>query len=104
MNTLHWFDDLDEALRHSAWNGSGDQRMDGNEVVPAPIITGLDKLSRLQSAPFSHYYASMARDTLAADVVYVIGSGLSDLHLNTWLCDARAKKSSPPLVFVDHWG
>ena len=103
MKTLYWFDDLDEALHHSAWNGSGDQRMDGNEIVPAPIITGLDKLSRLQNAPFSHYYASMARDALAADIVYVIGSGLADLHLNTWLSDARSKKASPPLIFVDHW-
>lgn len=104
MKALYWFDDLDEASRHSAWTGSGNQRMDGNEVVPAPIITGLNKLSRLQSAPFSHYYASMARDALAADIVYVIGSGLADLHLNTWLSDARSKKAIPPLVFVDHWG
>lgn len=103
MSTLHWFDDLDEALHRSTWNGSRVQRMDGNEVVPAPIVTGLDKLSRLQSAPFSHYYANMARDALAADIIYVIGSGLADLHLNTWLRDARLKKPSPALVFVDYW-
>jgi hypothetical protein len=27
----------------------------------------------------------MARDMVRADVIYIIGSGLGDFHLNTWL-------------------
>ena len=57
----------------------------------------------MQQQPFSHYYASMARDAIAADIIYVIGSGLVDLHLNTWLSDARRRNPVPPLIFVDCW-
>src|ERR1019366_5043629 len=82
LGALHWFDDRATALRNSSYNGSGNRRMDGSQIIRTAVITGLDKLSRLQQQPLSHYYASMARDALAADIIYVIGSGLGDLHLN----------------------
>lgn len=103
LGALHWFDDRAEALRNSSYSGSGDRRMDGSQVIRTAVITGLDKLSRLQQQPLSHYYASLARDALTADVIYVIGSGFGDLHLNTWLGEARRKKPAPPMVFVDRW-
>lgn len=103
LGALYWFDDRATALKHVSFTGSGERRMDGSEVVRTAVITGLEKLSRLQQQPFSHYYASMARDALAADVIYVIGSGLVDLHLNTWLSDARRVRPRPPLIFVDWW-
>ena len=103
LGTLCWFDDRAEASKHSSYGGSGERRMDGSEVNRTALITGLDKLSRLQNPPFSHYYASMARDALTADIIYVIGSGLGDLHINTWLRDARRRKPKPSLVFVDYW-
>ena len=77
--------------------------MDGGGTVRTVIITGLDKLSPLQRQPFSHYYASMALDAMSADIIFVIGSGLSDLHLNTWMGEARRRDPMPPLLFVDHW-
>jgi NAD-dependent SIR2 family protein deacetylase len=83
LGALHWFDDRAEALKNSSYSGSGDRRMDGSQVIRTAVITGLDKLSRLQQQPLSHYYASLARDALTVDVIYVIGSGLGDLHLNT---------------------
>ena len=58
---------------------------------------------RCSGKPFSHYYASMARDAMEADFIFVIGSGLGDLHLNTWLGQARRRDPPPPLVFVDYW-
>ncbi len=103
LGALHWFDDRALALRNSSYSGSGSRRMDGSQSVRTAMITGLDKLSRLQQTPLSHYYASMARDALMADIIYVIGSGLGDLHLNTWLGEARRKNSKPPLLFVDWW-
>ena len=103
LGTLHWFDDRAEALRHASYGGSGERRMDGSETLRTAVITGLDKLSYLQHQPFSHYYASLARDAMVADIIYVIGSGLSDLHLNARLRDARRKNPKPPLIFVDYW-
>ncbi len=103
LGTLRWFDDRAAALAGVSQIGSGNRRMDGSETIPTAVITGLDKLSRLQQAPLSHYYACMAKDALTADVIYVIGSGLTDLHLNTWLGEARRRSPMPPLVFVDWW-
>ena len=103
LGALNWFDDRATALKHASFTGSGERRMDGSEVVRTAVITGLEKLSRLQQPPFSHFYASMARDALAADIIYVIGSGLVDLHLNTWLGDARRARPRPRLIFVDWW-
>ena len=77
--------------------------MDGGTTVRSAIITGLDKLAPLQRQPFSHYYASMARDAMEAEIIFAIGCGLGDLHLNTWLGEARRRDPMPPLIFIDHW-
>ena len=103
LGELFWFDNVSEALEHSSYNGSDDRRMDGSSVLPSAVITGLDKLSRLQQRPLSHFYSAMALDLMAADRIYVIGSGLADLHLNTWLYEARSRNQKPPLIFVDYW-
>ena len=100
---LYWFDSRADALPHASFSGSGRSRMDGSRVLRTALITGLDKLSRLQWPPFDHYYARLARDALTADLILIIGSGLFDLHLNTWLNEARRRDPTPPLVFVDYW-
>lgn len=103
IGELSWFDDRVEALRHSSFSGSSPSRMDGTSVLLTAVITGLEKLSRVQQRPFAHYYSMMARDSMRADVIFVIGSGLADLHLNTWLGEARSRTPKPPLLFVDCW-
>jgi hypothetical protein len=103
IGELGWFDDRAEALRHSSFTGSSPQRMDGTSVLLTAVITGLEKLSRVQQRPFVHFYSMMARDAMRADVIFVIGSGLADLHLNACLAEARSRKSKPPLLYVDWW-
>ncbi len=103
IGELFWFDDRAEALNHASFSGSSPRRMDGTSVLRTPIITGLEKLSRVQGRPFSHFYSMMARDAMRSNVIFVIGSGLADLHLNTWLAEARSRSPKPPLLFVDFW-
>lgn len=100
---LFWFDKRSDALANSEFHGSDVSRMDGSSVVRTPILTGLDKLSRLQQKPMAYYYAALAQDVMEADILYVIGSGLGDLHLNTWLREARTVQSPAPLLFIDFW-
>lgn len=102
IGELAWFDDRAEALKHSSFSGSSPSRMDGTYTLRTSVVTGLEKLSRVQARPLSHYYSALAVDAMRADVVYVIGSGLADLHLNTWLAEARARSPKPPLLFVDY--
>lgn len=103
MGSLYWFDDRDEALKCCLFSGSDNRRMDGSSYLRTSIITGLDKLSRLQQRPLSHFYSGLARDLMSADVIFVIGSGLTDLHLNTWLKEARRRAELPPILFIDFW-
>lgn len=103
IGELFWFDDRAEALKHASFTGSSPQRMDGTSVLRTAVITGLQKLSRVQQRPFLHFYSMMARDAMGADVIFVLGSGLADLHLNTWLAEARSRSPKPPLLFVDYW-
>lgn len=101
IGELFWFDERTEALKHKSFSGSAERRMDGSSVFRTAIITGLDKLSRLQQRPLSHFYSALARDMMFADVIYVIGSGLADLHLNTWLKEARSRDPMAPALFID---
>jgi hypothetical protein len=103
IGELLWFDNRTEALVHSSFSGSSPRRMDGTSVLRTAVITGLEKLSRVQQRPFSHFYSMMARDAMRSDIIFVIGSGLADLHLNTWLAEARSRSPKPPLLFVDYW-
>lgn len=100
---LVWFDDPKEAQKSASFSGTGLRRMDGSEVMRAPIVTGLDKLSRLQQRPLPYFYAALMRDVMEADIIYVIGAGLGDLHLNTLLAEAREKPNPAPLLFIDWW-
>lgn len=99
---LSWIDERTEALKYLSWPND-QRRMDGSGFSRTPIITGLEKLSQLQQCPFSYYYTAMARDVMRADVIYVVGSGLSDLHINTWLREARSRNPSPPILFIGLW-
>jgi NAD-dependent SIR2 family protein deacetylase len=103
IGELFWFDDRAEALRHAAFHGGGVRQMDGTSFSRTAVITGLDKLSRLQQRLLSHFYSALGDDLMRADVIVVIGSSLADLHLNTWLREARCRSPQPPILFVDHW-
>jgi len=103
IGELCWFDDCQQARKYASYAGSGTNRMDGSQLQRSAVITGLDKLSRLQAQPFASFYAALARDALTADVIYVIGSGLGDLHLNTWMKAARSSGSPPTIILVDRW-
>ena len=101
--TLHWFDDPADPLRRTTHAGSWESRMDGTQFISAAILTGFDKLSRMQQTPLAHYYAGLSHDAMKADVIYVIGSGLLDLHINARLAEARRRRPAPPLLFIDFW-
>lgn len=104
IGDIGWFDSRAQALPFSEFNGSGVNRLDGTGIVRSAIITGLDKLGRIQQSPFGTYYAGLAREVMEADVIFVLGSGLGDLHLNSWLKTARRLKPQVPLLYVNHWG
>lgn len=100
---LVWFEDRDEARQSAHFSGSGLRRMDGTEVLRTPMITGLDKLSRIQQRPLPYFYSALTRYLMEADLLYVIGSGLGDLHLNSLFHEARSRLRSPPILFIDLW-
>lgn len=105
MGELFWYDDRNEAKRNAIFAGGlgSTRRMDGSDYYPTSIVSGLDKTSSIQQSPFLHFYSALGRDASSADVIFVIGSGLGDLHINSWLREARNSGRRVPIVFVDWW-
>ncbi|NOX65841.1 MAG: hypothetical protein GXO85_08585 [Chlorobi bacterium] len=103
IGEIAWFDDRAEALKYSAFNGTAERRMDGSTVERSAILTGLDKLSRIQSSPLNYYYAGLAQDLMSCDQIIIVGSGYGDLHLNSWLKQARLERNSIPIILVDYY-
>jgi hypothetical protein len=103
IGDIAWYPSKAEAAKHATFNGSGVPRMDGTTLARSAIITGLDKLGRLQQSPYVPFYAGLNRDVLEADVIFVLGSGLADLHLNTYLKEARRARPDLPILFVGYW-
>lgn len=103
IGDIAWYASRDEAKKHAAFSGSGLSRMDGTGIVRSAIITGLDKLGRLQQSPYAFYYAALSRDAMEADIIFILGSGLADLHLNTWIKEVRRCRPTLPLVYVGYW-
>ncbi|MEA9751488.1 SIR2 family protein [Xanthomonas campestris pv. raphani] len=103
IGELAWFESTDEAIKHSNFSGSGTDRMDGTTIDRSAVLTGLDKLGRIQEKPFSFYYAGLGAELTEADLILVIGSGLADLHLNSWLRGARTQNPKKPLIYVSYW-
>lgn len=104
IGNIVWFDDKAVARRQASFNGSGVDRMDGTHVERGAIITGLDKLGRLQPSPYAFYYSALNREAMEADLILVLGSGLADLHLNTFLKATRRAGPDVPILYVGYWG
>lgn len=100
---LAWYDSRAEARTRSEWGGSEAERLDGTGLTRSAIITGLDKLGRLQPQPFATYYAGFQRDVIEADLIVVAGSGLADIHLNRAIQFARARNRDLKLLYIDWW-
>lgn len=103
IGDIAWYPAREDALKHAMSTSSGDARMDGTQITRSAIITGLDKLGRLQRTPYTFYYSALSRDAMEADVIFVLGSGLADLHLNTWLKAVRRAKPQVPILYVGYW-
>lgn len=103
IGDIAWFENTSEALQHAFISAGGVPRMDGSTIQRTSIITGLEKLGRLQQNPYAYYYSEFSRDAMAADVIFVIGSGLADLHINKWILEARLANPEIPIVFIGFW-
>lgn len=101
IGELGWFDNFNTAIQYCDCNSSGDRQMDGGDIKPSAVITGLDKLSRIQSAPFNYYYSSLAPDLLESEFVIIAGYGMGDIHVNKWLKEARLATPGMKAIIVD---
>lgn len=62
-------------------------------LLPSPIISGYNKLTRINSSPLLEIFHSLTSDCLNANKVLIIGYSFSDPHVNNNLkfvnCDTR---------------
>ena len=74
-----------------------------SHFIPSALITGFDKLTRMQESPQANYYASLAGAAMTTDIIFLIGFRMVDLHINARLAEAHRRRRCPPLIFVDFW-
>jgi hypothetical protein len=67
-------------------------------ILPAPIISGYNKLTRIYYHPFLHIFHSFLSDVTECNRVLVIGYSFSDPHINAIL--KLAAESTPVTVVV----
>ncbi len=103
IGELAWYSNTNDALCRSSIWASGISRMDGTQFERTPIITGMEKLGRLQQNPYAFYYSQLPQDIMEADIIFIIGSGLGDLHINKWLREVRLKTPKTLLILVGYW-
>lgn len=54
-------------------------------ILPSPIITGCNKLTRINLSPFLELFYSFTQDCTIADNMLIIGYGFNDNHINNIL-------------------
>ena len=74
IGDLAWYESREEALRYAHSGGSGKARLDGTQLERSAIVTGLDKLGRLQQSPYLSYYGGLTREVNEADLIIVLGT------------------------------
>ena len=101
MGEIAWFECRNMASKHCNANSSGDRQMNGGEVKLSAVVTGLNKLARLQSFPFNYYYSSLGHDLIESEYVIIAGYGMGDIHVNKWLLEARLANPDLKVIIVD---
>ena len=54
-------------------------------LLPSPIISGYNKLTRINSSPYLEIFHSLASDIVKADKIIAIGYSFADVHVNNYL-------------------
>lgn len=96
---IHWYKDPSKAFHTKSQ--SANQRMDGGQSFPRTLITGKEKLAATMRSPFKEYFHRFQRDLMTCDLLYVIGYGFTDYHVNEWLIQSRERTEPPTLIYVD---
>ena len=69
-------------------------------ILPSPIITGYNKLTRINSSPFLEIFHSFTQDCIEADSILIIGYSFSDPHINNIL---RLKPDKTKIIIVVYY-
>lgn len=70
-------------------------------LLPSPIISGYNKLTRINSSPLLEIFHSLTTDCLATTKLLVIGYGFSDTHVNNNLKLISSKARIIIVVFCN---
>lgn len=79
---------------------SPQKNFSNNELIPTNIISGYNKLDRIQGDTYFHFYNSLVDDCYKADRIFIIGYSFSDLHINAAIRGAMLNNKAQ-LVCID---
>ncbi|MBE9467383.1 MAG: SIR2 family protein [Bacteroidetes bacterium] len=72
-----------------------------NELIFSNIITGYNKLDRIQSESFRHFNNQLLFDCNKADTLYIVGYSFGDTHINNAINVAMQKKTK--IIVIDYF-
>ena len=96
LDELVWYDSLEEAGKFEMVVSEQLQN-DGHTCEVGPIITGLEKIERVQQSPYLFYFSAFLQDVVQADALIINGYGFGDQHINNVLTFV---KPGVPIVYI----
>jgi hypothetical protein len=91
---------MDNVFRHDRTRTEyQDQGMKGSNYNTY-LVTGLDKVTGFARNPFASYVHRFAKDIISSDYIVLLGTSLSDEHLNSFLMNALYISDAKRIVFV----
>jgi hypothetical protein len=91
------YDKLDKPEKRKHFQSSSEYTIAREAILPSPIISGYNKLSRINSSPFLEIWHSFTSDCFSGNIVIIIGYSFSDPHVNNNL---RLVNSTSKVVIV----
>ena len=89
------------SARSNYFGNGGIQTQSGVYCVTAPIITGLNKLEKIQCQPYAAYYSELERALFSNSKLLVVGYSFGDYYINNLIARARKVNSKMHMVVVD---
>lgn len=76
----------------------------GETIINGPILTGLDKLNKLNCIPFDFYHSNLVNSICKNNKLLIIGYGFGDLYCNQLIQRMNLiHKDAARVCVIDYW-
>ncbi len=107
--SILWLNDINEnkvsklttPVNYLNYNQNSEHGINREPLIATPIITGYNKLGRINYTPYLQFYYAFQNDILNSDMLIVIGYSFSDTHVNNIL--SLFKRKCVVVNYIKNW-